>query len=42
MGLYICKKLCGKLGHMIEVDSAEGEFTEVKISFGKDMYYEFR
>lgn len=42
MGLYICKKLCGKLGHMIEVDSVEGEFTEVKISFGKDMYYEFR
>lgn len=42
MGLYICKKLCDKLGHVIEVESNEGEFTEVKISFGKDKYYEFR
>ena len=42
MGLYICKKLCDKLGHMIEVRSNEGEFTEIKISFGKDKYYEFR
>ena len=42
MGLYICKKLCDKLGHIIEVRSNEGEFTEIKISFGKDKYYEFR
>lgn len=42
MGLYICKKLCDKLGHGIEIVSVEGEFTEVKISFGKDKYYEFR
>lgn len=41
MGLYICKKLCGKLGHTIEVDSVEGEFTEVKISFGVNKYFEF-
>ncbi|MCM1272064.1 MAG: sensor histidine kinase [Clostridium sp.] len=42
MGLYICKKLCNKLGHGIEIVSFQGEFTEVKISFGKDRYYEFR
>lgn len=41
MGLYICKKLCDKLGHGIEIASVQGEFTEVKISFGKDRYYEF-
>lgn len=41
MGLYICKRLCGKLGHMIKVESMEGEFTEVKISFGVNKYFEF-
>ncbi len=41
MGLYICKKLCDKLGHSIEIDSREGEYTEIKISFGINKYYEF-
>jgi hypothetical protein len=36
MGLYIVKKLCDKLGHGILVKSAEGEFTEIILSFGKN------
>lgn len=36
MGLYIVKKLCDKLGHAITADSVQGEYTEIKISFGKN------
>ncbi|SDA20613.1 Signal transduction histidine kinase [Ruminococcus sp. YE71] len=36
MGLYIVKKLCGKLGHSVSAGSVQGEFTEISITFGKN------
>lgn len=39
MGLYIAKNLCDKLGHGISVDSVEGEYTQVVITFVEDEYY---
>jgi len=36
MGLYLCKKLAGRLGHGIELSSAEGAGTSVKIVFPKN------
>lgn len=33
IGLYLCKKLCSKLGFGIDIDSTEGEGTCVKIIF---------
>lgn len=39
MGLYICKKMCKKLGHDIWMESTEGEYTRIVIRFGKDDYY---
>lgn len=39
MGLYICKKMCQKLGHKIQMESEEGKYTRVSIWFGKDTYY---
>lgn len=39
IGLYLCKKLCDKLGIRIEVDSIENEKTEVKLIFGKESYF---
>jgi hypothetical protein len=41
MGLYIVKKLCGKLGHGVSADSVQGEFTEISITFGKNELYKF-
>lgn len=40
MGLYICKNLCKKLGHKIEIDSIQDEFTRVRITFSKNNFYE--
>lgn len=40
MGLYLAKKLCDRLGHRIEADSVQGEFTEIRIVFGKNDYFE--
>ena len=39
MGLYICKRLCDKLGHEIDISSVDGEGTSFSISFGKNDYY---
>lgn len=39
MGLYICKQLCEKLGHKIEIESEENEYTNVSITFSKDQFY---
>ena len=36
MGLYIVQKLCDKLGHAVEAESVQGEFTELRITFGKN------
>ena len=38
IGLYLCKKLCDKLGISIELDSKENEFTEIKIIFPNSSY----
>ncbi len=38
IGLYICKKLCDKLGIGIEIESVEKEGTEVKLIFPNSSY----
>lgn len=39
MGLYICKKLCSKMGHNIRIESEQNRYTKVFIEFGKESYY---
>lgn len=41
MGLFICRRLCEKLGHAISVKSVQGEYTELIISFAKNDFYKF-
>lgn len=36
MGLYIVKTLCERLGHRIEAESVQGEYTDIVITFGKN------
>lgn len=38
IGLYLCKKLCDKLGISIELNSKENEGTEVKLIFPKSSF----
>ena len=38
IGLYLCKKLCNKLGIGIELNSEKGEGTEVRIIFPRNSY----
>ena len=40
MGLYICQSLCKKLGHCIEIQSKQGEYTKVIICFFKNKFYD--
>ena len=40
MGLFIAKNLCEKLGHKIEIESKEGEYTKVYLTFFKNKYYD--
>lgn len=40
IGLFIAKNLCKKLGHKIEIDSVQDEYTKVFITFYKNKYYE--
>lgn len=42
IGLYLCKKLCNKLGIGIELNSVQNEGTEVKLVFPKDIYIELK
>ena len=35
MGLYICRKLCGEMGHRISAQSENGEGTRIIVEFGK-------
>lgn len=42
MGLYIVKKLCDKLGHSVSAESVQGEYTELIISFGKNVLHDVR
>ena len=39
MGLYICSKLCNKLGHSIRIESEQGKYTRVIIGFGNNEFY---
>ena len=39
MGLYLCKELCNKLGHKIEIDSKADEYTKVTITIYKKGFY---
>lgn len=41
IGLYLCKKLCGKLGQHIEISSILNKGTVVKISFPKNSFTKF-
>ena len=41
IGLYLCKKLCDKLGLGIELNSEKNEGTEVRIIFPKNSYTNF-
>ena len=41
IGLYLCKKLCDKLGLGIELNSEKGRGTEVRIIFPKNSYTNF-
>lgn len=40
MGLYIANNLCKKLGHKIEIESKENEYTRVFITFAKNKFYD--
>ena len=40
IGLYLCKKLCDKLGIGLELNSEKGKGTEVRIIFPKNSYIE--
>jgi hypothetical protein len=35
IGLYLCRRICGKLGHLITAESEVGKGTLVKISFSE-------
>ena len=39
MGLYLCRELCEKLGHKIEIDSKVNEYTKVIIKIYKKDFY---
>lgn len=39
MGLYIVKKLCGRLGHTVSAESVQGEYTDISVTFGKNELY---
>ena len=41
MGLYLCRELCEKLGHRIEIDSKIDEYTKVIITIYKSSFYTF-
>lgn len=40
IGLYLCRKLCGRLGHSISIESKKGEGCTVQITFPKSSYIE--
>lgn len=42
MGLYIVKKLCDKLGHRIEIQSKEGQWTKVMLTFYDHDFYKIK
>ena len=36
MGLYLCRKLCRKLGLSIYAQSCEGEFTQITLEIPRE------
>ena len=38
IGLYLCKKLCDKLGIAIELNSIQNEGTEIRLVFPKSSF----
>ena len=42
IGLYLCKKLCDKLGIAIELNSMQNEGTEVRLVFPKGSYMDIK
>lgn len=38
MGLYLCRELCNKLGHKIQIISEEGKYTKITILFDKNTF----
>lgn len=42
IGLYLCKKLCNKLGIGIELNSVQNEETEVRLVFQQSSYVELK
>lgn len=40
MGLYLCHRLCEKLGHHLAITSTLGEGTTIKITFPRNTYYD--
>ena len=42
IGLYLCRKLCDKLGIAIELESNQNEGTEVKLVFPNSSYIDMR
>jgi len=41
IGLYLCKKLCNKLSIAIELNSVEGEGTEIRLVFPLNSWESF-
>lgn len=42
IGLYLCKKLCDKLGIAIELNSIQDEGTEIRLVFPKSSYIDLK
>lgn len=42
IGLYLCKKLCNKLGIAIELNSVQNEGTELRLVFPKSSYIDIK
>lgn len=42
LGLYLCQKLCRRLGHGIEIDSVEGQGCQVTLIFPRGSYADVR
>ncbi len=42
IGLYLCKKLCDKLGMAIELESVQNEGTEVRLVFPNSSYIDMK
>ena len=42
IGLYLCKKLCDKLGIAIQLNSSEGEWTEIHLILPNNSYIDMK